>query len=95
MATPRLLRPYQYLSPKELVTLLAVSKLMTQEWFVKNSTSLLRMSQRTIGTRATDFYVKHGVASVFSAGETVQELRQTIDGMRKYVRLYSALLSYR
>ena len=79
------LRPFKHVKTQELVTLLGVSKLMTYSWFVKNSDNLLTLSRRLMGKQASEFYIKHGVASVFSAGETVQDLGQVIQDFKKYV----------
>ena len=84
-AATKAFRPFQHLTAQELCTLLTVSKLMTYSWFVRNSSKLIGMSQAVLGKRASEFYIKHTVASVFSAGESVEDVRATIQTFKKYV----------
>lgn len=58
---------------------------MTYSVFVRNSSRLIGMSKAVLGKRASEFYIKHTVASVFSAGETVEDVRATIQTFKKYV----------
>lgn len=71
-------RPFQHYSSPELLNMLLVSKLSSKQGLMKNADSLITLSSNIIGLDATSFYVGKLIGQNFSAGETIPELKSTL-----------------
>lgn len=73
------LRPFQHYSSYELLNLLLVSKMTTYPILIKNTDNLTKLSSSIIGSKATSFYVGKLIGNVFSAGESLSDLKLALN----------------
>lgn len=77
-----IMRPYKFLSNLELVNLFAVSKVSSIPLLIQNANHLTTLSSKLIGLKATSFYMGNSAGRVFSAGESIKELKSTLTSLK-------------
>lgn len=73
------LRPFKHYSSYELLNLLLVSKMTAYPKLMKNTDTLMNISSSIIGPKATSFYVGKLIGNVFSAGESLPDLKSVLN----------------
>ena len=77
------MRPFKFFRDHELLNLYFVSKVSSVPILINNAELLTRITGSVIGTKALSFYVGNTVGRVFSAGETIPELKRTLTDLSK------------
>ncbi|CAG9322212.1 unnamed protein product [Blepharisma stoltei] len=72
------IRPFKNHSNFELLNTLISSQFCAQPYLVNNINKFLSISNLLIGKHATCYYISKTAGKVFSAGETYEELRETL-----------------
>lgn len=58
-------------------------KLMSSDFFINFSLTMLNAAYRMMGTRLTNFFINKSIGSLFTSGESIQTLVQDINNLEK------------